>query len=62
MLKSHPFKIELITQLTHKTMLNKELLTKLNKEMTEEPNVKKLLMIINKEDLPEMKIDKLFLT
>lgn len=39
-------------------MSNKELSKKLNKEMTEELNVKKPLMITKKEDQPEMKIDK----
>jgi len=39
-------------------MSNKELSKKLNKEMTEEPNVKKPLMITNKEEPPEIQIDK----
>jgi hypothetical protein len=33
-----------------------------NKEMTEELNVNKLLMNINKEEPQEMETDKLFLT
>lgn len=39
-------------------MFNKEFKLKHNKEMIEEVNVKKLLMIINKEELLEIKIDK----
>jgi hypothetical protein len=41
-----------------KTMLIKDKLPRHNKEMTEEVNVKKLLMTINKEEPPEIKIDK----
>lgn len=41
-----------------KTMFNKEFKLKLNKEMIEEVNVKKLHMIINKEELQEILIDK----
>ena len=39
-------------------MSTKDKLPRLNKEMTEEVNAKKLLMIINKEEPPEIKIDK----
>lgn len=41
-----------------KMMFFKESQLKHNKEMIEEVNVKKLLMIINKEELQEIKIDK----
>jgi hypothetical protein len=44
-----------------KKMSDRELKLKLSKGMTEELNVKKLLMITKKEDLQEMVKDKLFL-
>jgi hypothetical protein len=43
-------------------MLMLEPPTKLNKEMTEDTNVTKLLMTTNKEELLETQIDKLFQT
>jgi len=43
-------------------MLMLEPLIRLNKEMTEEENVTKLLMITNKEELLEILTDKLFQT
>lgn len=58
LLKSNHFKIELMLPLLVKTMFNKEFKLKLNKEMIEEVNVKKLHMIINKEELQEILIDK----
>jgi len=44
-----------------KKMLTKEPLTRPNKEMTEEVNATKLLMITKKEELPEILTEKLFL-
>lgn len=47
-------------QRVQKKIMDKDGMLKHNKEMIEELNVNKLLMNINKEELPEMKIDKQF--
>lgn len=54
MLKSLPSTTDLIQLPTQRPMLTKELQTRLNKEMTETQNVKKPLMIIKTEELPEI--------
>ena len=62
MLKSNHSLIESMLSPPPRKMLTKDLLIRPYKEMTEEVNVKKMLMTTNSEDKTEMPINKLSLT
>jgi len=61
MLKSLPLMTESLPPPMPKKTSTKEPLTRPNKEMTEEANATKLLMITKKEELEETQTEKLFL-